>query len=108
MAQRGKRAKLRSFYEPALAAAERDDLAEARGVEGLDEEIAVLRLRLRRALEEHPEDFAIMARGVELLVRAVSTRYRLSKEASGDLGDNIAATLRGVGEQLFPEAFPHE
>ena len=108
MARRAERAVLRSFYEPALDAAERADFAEARRVQGIDEEIAVLRLRLRRAIEEHPEDLAIMSRGIELLVRAVNTRYRLSKESSDDLGDNIAAVVRGLGEQFIPEAFAHE
>ncbi|MGD0765233.1 MAG: hypothetical protein ABR978_02870 [Dehalococcoidia bacterium] len=45
-----------SFYESALSAAERENLPQARDVEGLDEEIAVLRLRLRSVLKEHPDN----------------------------------------------------
>jgi hypothetical protein len=38
-------------------------------------------------------------------VKAVSARYRLSKEAEEDLAGHIAGVLRGVGGQLVPEAF---
>ena len=95
----------RSFYEAALDAAERDDLIEARGVAGLDEEIALLRLRIRQALEGSPEDLQLMTKGIETLVRAVNARYRLSKEATADLSESLAATLRSIGGQLYPEGF---
>lgn len=106
MAPRRKRdAAVRSFYEPALDAADRDDLAEALAVEGLDDEIALLRLRLRRAIEANPDDLQLMTKGIEMLVKAVNARYRLSKEAAADLGESLAATLRGIGGQLYPEGF---
>ena len=40
------------FYAKALGEAERRELPEARQMEGLDEEIAVMRVRLQRALKE--------------------------------------------------------
>ena len=49
-----------------------------------------------------------MLRGIELLVKAVSARYRLSKEAEEDLSESIAGVVRGVGGLLMPEAFEHE
>ena len=74
----------RSFYEAALTAAERDDLLEARSVEGLQDEIAILRLRLREALAGHPEDVELVERGVRLLIQSLLAEHRISsKEASG-------------------------
>ena len=105
MTDRRRRTAARSFYEPALAAAEREDLDEARTVEGLDEEIALLRLRLRQAIEDNPDDFLLMTKGIEMLVKAVNARYRLSKQDAATLSDHLAAALRGIGGQLFPEAF---
>ncbi len=93
------------FYGSALKAAEQIELKEAAGVEGLDEEIAVLRLKLRGALAERPDDLALMLRGIDLLVKAVSAHYRLSKEAEDDLAGNLAGLLNGVGGQLMPELF---
>ena len=93
----------RDFYGSALDAAERIELAEAAEVEGLDKEIAVLRMKLRDVLVNRPEELQLMLRGIELLVKAVSARYRLSKDAEEDLAGSIAGVVRGVGELLLPE-----
>lgn len=69
-----------SFYEQALTRAERSQIGEALAVTGVDEEIVALRLRLRTALKEHPEDLALILRGMEVLRRLVATRYGLSRE----------------------------
>ncbi len=95
----------RDFYGSALDAAGRIELAAASEIEGLDKEIAVLRMKLREVLSEHPEDLQLMLRGVGLLVRAVSARYRLSKQAEENLADSIAGLVRGVGGIVLPEAF---
>ncbi len=94
----------RNFYRRALSEAEREALGPAQEVEGLDDEIALLRVRLRRALEERPEDMQLLVRGLDLLVKAVATRYRLSPKARRDLAENLAAVLNSLGDQLLPPA----
>lgn len=91
------------FYRGALSEAEESDLPAALEVEGIDEEIALLRLRLRTALEEHPEDVQLMFKGVELLVKLVATRYRLSKGSERDLAGHIVGVLRGFAPLLEGE-----
>jgi hypothetical protein len=84
------------FYAGALDDADRQALEAAHGVTGLDQEIAVLRLRIRRLLREHPDDYALAVRAIELLVRAVGTAERLAPaEASGVL-EQISAELDGI------------
>ncbi len=102
MAARKTAARVRSFYAAALTDAERLRLADARHVDGLDEEIALLRVRLRSALEQRPEDFDLLRDGIALLVRAVATQYRLSPKARKDLADRMAAVLNSVGDQILP------
>ena len=97
---------LRSFYQEALSEAERWEWA--RQMEGLDEEIALLRVRLKEALEERPEDMQLIAKGVDLLVKAVAAKYRLSPKAQRELSDSIAGVVRGIGAVLYPEGFPHD
>ncbi len=92
----------REFYASALDAAERIDLDAASEVEGLDEEIALLRMKLREALGKRPDDLALMLRGIDLLVKAVSARYRLSPESGETLGEKMAAVVQSLGE-LFPQ-----
>ena len=52
------------FYTQALTEAERSDLPLALEVDGVDQEIAVLRLRLRSMLEERPDDLTLMFKGI--------------------------------------------
>ena len=103
--KRSRRSTAAGFYRSALSAAERLALSEAAGMRGLDEEIAVLRVKLRTALEDNPEDVKLMFKGLELLVRALAARYRLSQQAEGELSEKVEAVLRDLGAPLYPEAF---
>jgi hypothetical protein len=93
------------FYARALSEAERADLPAALEVDGMEEELAILRLRLRTAIEEHPEDYALMFRGIQLIARAVAARYDLSKGQQEDLTEHLAAALHRV-EDMLPGAVP--
>ena len=105
-ARTGQRRRLRSFYKEALSEAEK--WKRARQMEGLDEEVALLRVRLKETLEERPQDMQLIAKGVDLLVKAVAARYRLSRKAQRELSDSIAGVVRGIGTALYPEGFPHD
>ena len=86
----------RSFYHAALTEAERAGIAAARDIEGLEDEIAILRLRLREALAEHPEDLQLVERGVRLLIQSLLAEHRLSSKEAHGLTDAVT----GVFEQL--------
>lgn len=92
------------FYASALSEAERILLPEARQIEGLDEEIAVLRMQLRNLLaEKTPEDIEavkLKIRSIETLLKAVVTKYRLSPKAEEDLSQSIKGVLEGIGGAL--------
>jgi len=97
------------FYHDGLSKAERVDLERAAEVENLDEEIAVLRVRLKTALKERPEDYALLVRGIGMLTRAVATQYRLSPRASKDLATAWATCSRRRNSRLdlgAPEGCP--
>ncbi len=96
------RAAARNFYGQALDQADRLDLERAQEIEGLDDEIALMRVRLKRAAEERPQDVQLLMKGLDILVRAVGARYRLSPKSRKDLAENLAATLNSLGDQLLP------
>lgn len=102
-ARAGRREAADNFYSDAVDRAERLDLERAGELEGLDDEIALMRVRLKRAVEERPEDMHLLVRGMDVLVRAVGARYRLSPKSRKDLADNLAAALNSLGDQLLPE-----
>ena len=91
----------KGFYAQVLSEAEQVLLPEAMDIEGLDEEIALLRVKLSRALEEHPENMPLLLRAVDLLVKAVATKYRLSKKSQENLAEAIDSVLKEIGGALF-------
>ena len=92
----------RYFYESSLSQIERLELPAAAELKGLDEEIAALRVRLKTALKDRPEDYALLVRGVGMLTRAVATQYRLSPRAKKDLTENFVAVFNSLGDQILP------
>ena len=104
-----RRRRPRNYYASlAMSKAERLELSRAGSVEGLADEIALLRIQLKKAMSASPrtvkarKDLKIATAAVETLLRAVSAEYRLSPRASRDLAGNVAATLNQLGDQLLP------
>ncbi len=104
MARRARREirSTRDFDTNALSRAERIRYSRAQEVEGIDEEIALLRMKLSLLLEEHPDKVDLLFKGVNLLLRAVVARYKLSPEAGEDLYQSIVGVLNGIGRELSP------
>jgi hypothetical protein len=85
-----RRTRARSFYERAMTAAERDALDDALVIEGLDEEVALLRLRLRSLLAESDADERLIQAGIRLLLQALATRHRIEGRHVEELGSILA------------------
>jgi len=92
----------RNFYHNALSETEKAALESAAAVEGLQEEVAMLRVRLSTALKEKPGDLALALYGMNTLVRMVVAQYRLSPRASKELASNLALVLNNFADQLVP------
>ncbi|MDZ4245814.1 MAG: hypothetical protein U1D67_01705 [Dehalococcoidia bacterium] len=89
------------FYEAALTEVERLLLPEAREIEGLDEEIALLRVKFLTALKGQPENNELHLKQAGLLVKAVATRYRLSSKAEGNLLKSVREVIQSLGASLI-------
>ena len=93
-------ARKHGFYSRALDEAERIELEEAGYVEGVDEEIALLRIKLRELVEQCPERFDLYLEGANTIARLVRTRYQISKEQKKSLKEAIAKVLAEVAAPL--------
>ncbi len=91
---------LRLFYGRVVDEAE---LREALEIQGLDLEVAVLRVKLRNHIHEHPEDQVLLLKSMESLVRAVSARYRISEKRTNDLASALASVVDAVSGQFGGE-----
>ena len=89
-----------SFYASALTEADRPLFEQARGITGLDEEIALLRLRVRKVLANREEDAKLIESGVRLLIQSLLAQRRLSEDEAEHLSNSLANLLEGFGDAM--------
>ena len=93
-------ARKHGFYSRSLDEAERLEMEEAGYVEGIDQEIALLRIKLRELIEQHPDQIALHLEAANTIARLVRTRYQISKEQKKSLKEAIAKVLTEVAVPL--------
>jgi hypothetical protein len=93
----------RNFYRSVLDAAEQEQLEVAAAAEGLDDEVALLRVLVRREIEAHPENVRLILQGMALLIRAVAARYRLAPADQEALEERIVEAVRALTESVQAE-----
>jgi len=94
------------FYSEALDQAEQLELAEAADIDGLDNEIAVLRLKLRQLLQDHPDEIDLQIRLAGALARLIRTKYQITPEEKKHLTDAISKVLHDVAIPLGLKFIP--
>ena len=92
MAERAKRkrgapkgnqnARKHGFYSKVLDEAEQLDFELAAGVEGFDDEIALLRVKIKSLLENDPENIKLLMDATNTLANLVKTKYKISRSRS--------------------------
>jgi len=90
----------RGFYSRALDEAEKVEFEEASRVEGIDEEIALLRVKLKELVEREPDRIDLHFEAANTIARLVKTRYQISKEQKKSLKEAIAKVLTEVALPL--------
>lgn len=90
-----------SFYGPVLDELERTQFEQALHVEGLDQEIALLRLRLREVLTDRPVDTKLLHAGLRLLMQALLARRRLSPTQAEHLSSAAIEVIEAFGASLL-------
>ncbi|MFC1933084.1 hypothetical protein ACFLXU_05610 [Chloroflexota bacterium] len=93
-------ARKHGFYSKVLDEAERLDFELATGVEGIDDEIALLRVKIKSLLERDPENIKLVMQATNTLARLLRTRYNISKEDKKGLKEAIGNVLRDVALPL--------
>jgi len=93
-------ARKHGFYSKVLDEVEQLDLELASGVEGIDDEIALLRVKIKSLLEHDPENIRLIMQATNTLARLVRTRYNIAKEQRKGLKEAIGNVLRDVALPL--------
>jgi len=98
--QGNQNARKHGFYSRVLDEAERLDLELAQGVEGVDDEIALLRVKIKSILESDPENVRLIMEATNALARLVRTRYNITKEQKKGLKEAIGNVLKDIALPL--------
>ena len=89
-------ARKHGFYSHVLTPDEQADFDQATEVEGLEEEIALVRVKLKSLIARDPDNTKLIMRGVATLEKLVKTRYNNGKEEKQGLREAIENVLKDV------------
>ncbi len=93
-------ARKHGFYSKVLDEAGQLDLELASGVEGIDDEIALLRVKIKSILEKDPENIKLIMQATNTLAGLVKTRYNITKEQKKGLKEAMGNVLRDIALPL--------
>ncbi len=93
-------AKKHGFYSKVLDEAEQLDFELATGVNGIDDEIALLRVKIKSVVEKDPENIKLIMQATNTLAGLVKTSYNMTKEQKKGLKEAIGNVLRDVALPL--------
>jgi len=93
-------ARKHGFYSKVLDEAEQLDFELASGVEGIDDEIALLRVKIKSILSNEPENVKLIMQATNTLAGLVKTRYNITKDQKKGLKEAIGNVLRDVALPL--------
>ncbi len=93
-------ARKHGFYSKVLDEAGQLDFELASGVEGIDDEIALLRVKIKSLITHDPDNIKLIMQATNTLAGLVKTRYKISKEQKKGLREAIGNVLRDVALPL--------
>jgi len=93
-------ARKHGFYSKVLDDSERADYLRAIADEGLDSEIALLRVKIKSLVARDPDNVRLIMQATNALVRLVQTRYNIAKSDKQGLREAITGVLRDVAVPL--------
>ena len=93
-------ARKHGFYSKVLDETEKLDFEIASSVDGIDDEIALLRVKIKSVLEHDPENIKLIMRATNTLERLIKTKYNITKDQKKGLKEAIGNVLRDVAIPL--------
>lgn len=99
-------ARKHGFYARVMTEAERLGIEEAGGIEGLDDEIALIRVKLRHLIEEYPDRIDLHMKAANIIARLIRTRYNITAEEKKSLKEAISTVLKEVALTLGLKFIP--
>lgn len=89
-------ARKHGFYSDVLDENQQEDFTLAIEVDCLDDEIALLRVKIKSLVRKDPDNIALVARAVESMGRLLKIKYNIGKNDKRGLTDAIGNILKDV------------
>lgn len=91
----------RGFYTRMLGEAEKRDFLKAAGIEGVDEEIALIRLEIKKAMAGGDDsNLKTLVKATNALERLVRTKYQITKSQRKGLKEAIGNVIKDIAIPL--------
>ncbi|MDO8715825.1 MAG: hypothetical protein Q7J73_03335 [Dehalococcoidales bacterium] len=84
------------FYSKVLDEVEQADFEEAREVDGIDEEIALLRVKIKSMVEYDPQNIHLIMQAIDSIRKLVRTKFSIGKNDKKGLLDAVGHVLRDI------------
>lgn len=89
-------ARTHGFYSKVLDEEQQRKYTQAVEVEGLDSEIALLRVKIKSLVARDPENIDLITQGTNALARLTMTKYNINKTDKQGLREAIGNVLKDV------------
>jgi hypothetical protein len=93
-------ARTHGFYSKVLDEEQQREYTQAVEVEGLDSEIALLRVKIKSLVARDPENIDLITQGTNALARLTMTKYKINKTDKQGLREAIGNVLKDVALPL--------
>jgi hypothetical protein len=93
-------ARKHGFYSSVLDEDQQYDFQIATGVEGIDEEIALLRVKIKSLVQRDPENLHLIMQAASALAKLVMTKYNIRKDDKQGLKEAIGNVLKDIALPL--------
>jgi len=93
-------ARKHGYYSRVITAEDRRSLKQAATVRGVDQEINLLRVKLRSVLKHDPDNVRLFLQAIVSLARLLRTRKSIGGDAEERLGIAIQNVIRDIGVPL--------
>jgi hypothetical protein len=88
------------FYQEVLDEEHSADFAVARGDDSLEDEIALLRVKIKIIWEKEPGEHKLFLEALDILAKLVKAKYSTHKKEDKGLGEAIQNIIRDIGVPL--------
>lgn len=89
-------ARKHGFYSSVLDEAERLDFEQATEVDGIDDEIALLRVKIKSLVQHDPQNTRVITRAIDTLGKLVRTKFNIGKNDKKGLLDAVGNVLKDI------------